>query len=314
MSNYNQIKFALKILQELAEKPLSRKELEETLISFLEQEKQPCTDVSQRISRTIGKLRDCGIKIKSSTRSPYELVESNFPVILSHQQKEALCLASNLLSNMGFLQQAQQLATIIDFSKHLKLLNLKTDFYPPVDYSSGTIVNTIRELEKRIEQGCRYTIRYYSQSKKTEQMYDLDRSELRLHNGVVYLFAFVPDWKFYHFNKSCNIDQNVLFHIKRITAVGPSSDTRWFYNFPTLTIRYRMIGSLANYQPRRFNEKVINRLEKKYVDIETTEDCLFWFKQRFLQYSYNALILEPDWLRQEIKNDLKKSYENYTNF
>lgn len=310
--SYSQLAFALEILRLLADKPRWRNELGDLLTEFLEQQGQSCGDVAQKLSRTIRKLRDCGFEINSAPNRPYELIESNFPLLLSERQKEALYLASYLLSNLGFLTQAEQLQRLYHFSDNYQPPNFKVDFSPPVDYSSEKISETIQQLQKRIEQQCRYTIRYYSQSKGIEQTYDLDRSELRLHNGVLYLFAFVPDWKSYRFDKIPNIDQNILFRINRIKNVGAASNTHWFYDFPTLTIRYRMTGALANYQPRRIYEKIIERnLDANYVDLETIEDYLFWFRQRILQYGSNVIIIEPEFLQKQIKTELEKAYKNY---
>jgi predicted DNA-binding transcriptional regulator YafY len=307
-SNYNQLAFALEILRLLAEKPRKRHELGDLLTQFLEQQRQSSGDVAQKLDRTIRKLRDCGFEIHCAPSYPYELKESNFPVILSSQQREALYLATNLLSNLGFLTQAEQLGRLYKFSEDYQAPNLKVNFNPPVDYSSERIGKIIQQLEQRIEQKRRYTIHYSSQSQGTEQIYDLDCSELRLHNGILYLFAFVPDWKSYRFDKNPNIDQNILFHINRIKIVGAASNTNWFYQFPTLTIRYRMTGHLANYQPRRIQEEVIEyNLQEKYVDIKTREDCLFWFRQRILQYGKNIQVLEPDWLAEDIAQELNKN-------
>lgn len=310
--NYNQLTLAFEILKLLAEQERTRSELGELITNFLEEKGQSTGDMNQKLTRTIRKLRDCGFNISSAPHHPYRLEESNFPLILSNQQKEALYLASYLLSQLGFVTQAEQLGRLYQFSPDYQPTNLKVDFSPPVDYSSEKISNTISELQKRIKKQCRYTIRYYSQSMDRETMYDLDRSELRLHNGVLYLFAFVPDWKSKRFDYSQNIEQNVLFHINRIRNVGSSSFTHWFcHDFPTLTIKYRMTDALANYEPRRIHEKVIERIPKKYVDIETVEDYLFWFRQRILQYGKNAQVLEPLWLREELRVESQEIYQNY---
>jgi predicted DNA-binding transcriptional regulator YafY len=313
MSSNNQLTFALEILRLLAEKPRKRSELGDLLTQFLEEQKQSTGDITQKLDRTIRKLRDCGFEIDCAPSYPYELKQSNFPVILSNEQKEALYLATKLLSQLGFFSPAEQLGRIYQFPKDYQPSNLQADFSPPVDYSSEKISKTIKQLEERIAKKCRYTIRYFSKSTGDEKLYDLDRSELRLHNGVLYLFAFVPDWKSSRFQDIPNIDQNRLFHIKRIQNVGPSSYTQWFYDFPTLTFRYRMSGPLANYEPRRSQERIIEiNTEKKYIDIETTEDYLFWFRQRILQYGQNVQILTPQWLRVEIKKELYNAWKNYS--
>jgi predicted DNA-binding transcriptional regulator YafY len=73
-----------------------------------------------------------------------------------------------------------------------------------------------------------------------------------------------------------------------------------------------MSGYLANYQTRRDREIVLNRnREEKYIDIQTKEDYLFWFRQRILQYGANVTILEPQWLREEIAQELKQTYLQY---
>jgi hypothetical protein len=69
-------------------------------------------DVKQKLTSAIREIRDCGIKIDSVTYSPYKLVESNFPMLLSTEQREALAIAGYFLSNMGFLGQANQIQRI----------------------------------------------------------------------------------------------------------------------------------------------------------------------------------------------------------
>ncbi|CEJ43327.1 Uncharacterized protein apha_00764 [Umezakia ovalisporum] len=85
----------------------------ELLSMFLEQRgKCADADVKQRLTGTIDKLRDCGIKMDSSTHSPYKLVESNFPLLLSTGQRQALGMAAYLLSGMGFSDQGSQIQGI----------------------------------------------------------------------------------------------------------------------------------------------------------------------------------------------------------
>ncbi|MDZ7959165.1 MAG: WYL domain-containing protein [Aulosira sp. DedQUE10] len=239
--NYNQIAFTLEILRLLAEKPRRREELADLLSSFLEQQGKSAdnTDVKQKITRTIRKLRDCGIEIKSSTHSPYELVESNFPVLLSAEQREALAVAAYFLADMGFSAQASQIQRIGNLTELDIPAFVKVDFSPPVDYSDRSLDAIVRQLQERFQQQCRYTIRY--QSKPGEQrIWDIDRSELRLHNGILYLFAFIPDWRSWRFDYWQNIDQNHIFRLDKIVSVGAASDTRWVScDFPTLKICYR---------------------------------------------------------------------------
>jgi hypothetical protein len=69
--------------------------------------------------------------------------------------------------------------------------HLQTDFNPPADYSDTKTKEIITNLQKRLETACRFTIRYRN-SLGDEVLWDLDRSELRLHHGSLYLFAYVP--------------------------------------------------------------------------------------------------------------------------
>ncbi|MFW6296025.1 MAG: helix-turn-helix transcriptional regulator [Halothece sp.] len=313
-SRYNQIAFALEILKLIAEKPRKRDELAELLSAFLEQQGIFREDIPQKLTRTIRQLRDCGFRIKSAPHHPYELVESNLPLLLSQQQRQALYMAAHFLADMGFSEQAGQILRIGNLTEADFPPDVKGDFSPPVDYSHNQLSFKIQQLQQRFERQYRYTIRY-EDSQRNEQTWDLDRSELRLHNGVLYLFALVPDAPSYHLKKRPNVEQNRLFRIDRIKFVGAASSTRWFYpQFPTLNIRYRMSGPLAKYQPRRGHERVIERnREAKYVDIETTEDHLFWFRQRVFQYGANAQVLEPQWLAEDLRNELEKAYLNYGN-
>ncbi|MEO0966989.1 MAG: WYL domain-containing protein [Cyanobacteria bacterium J06639_18] len=83
-------------------------------------------------------------------------------------------------------------------------------------------------------------------------------------------------------------------------------------DFAKIDITYRLSGSLANYQTRRLNEKVIKRdLNAKYVGIITREHYPFWFHQRILRYGSNAQVLTPDWFVEEIRKEHKKGNKNY---
>ncbi|KOP24635.1 transcriptional regulator [Hapalosiphon sp. MRB220] len=312
--NYYQIAFALEILKLLAEKPRRRKDLEDLLSTFLEQHGKSAdnADIKQKISRTIRKLRDCGIKIKSGTRSPYQLVESNFPVLLSTQQREALAVAAYFLADMGFSAQASQIQRIGNLTESDIPSFVKVDFSPPVDYSDRDLDLIVRQLQERFVQQYRYTIRYQSKPGAEGRIWDIDRSELRLHDGLLYLFAFIPDWRSWRFDYWHNIDQNHIFRLDKITSVGAASETRWIScDFPTLKVRYRMSGQLANYQPRRKDELVIySDPQGKFRDIEATIDYWFWFRQRILKYGANVQILSPQKLADEIKNEYKKMWEN----
>ena len=115
--NYNQITFALEILRLLAEKPLKRQELGQLLIQFLEKNGKVSEDVPQKLTRTIRKLRDCGFQIKSAPHHPYELIQSNFPLILSQKQRQALYLAAYFLADMGFSEPASQISRLGNFSE-----------------------------------------------------------------------------------------------------------------------------------------------------------------------------------------------------
>lgn len=314
-SNHNQIAFALEILRLLAEKPRRREELADLLEIFLEQHgKSPDNiDIKQKLTRTIRKLRDCGIQIESTTHSPYKLVESNFPVLLSSEQRQALALAAYFLADMGFSAQASQIQRISNLTELEIPSFVKLDFSPPVNYSDRNLDTIVRQLQERFQQQCRYTIRY--QSKPGEaRIWDIDRSELRLHDGILYLFAFIPDWRSWRFDYWPNIDQNHIFRLDKILSVGAASETRWVScDFPTLKVLYRTTGQLSNYNPRRKDELVIETdPEGKFRDIEATIDYWFWFRQRILKYGANAKIISPQTLAEQIKNEYKKIWENST--
>ncbi|BAY29767.1 hypothetical protein NIES2107_16110 [Nostoc carneum NIES-2107] len=314
--NYNQIAFALEILRLLAEKPRRRKDLEDLLLTFLEQHGKSAdsADIKQKITRTIRKLRDCGIEIKSSTHSPYELVESKFPVLLSTEQREALAVAAYFLSDMGFSAQASQIQRIGNLTESDIPSFVKVDFSPPVDYSDRNLDAIVRQLQERFVQQCRYTIRYQSKPGTQGRIWDIDRSELRMHDGLLYLFAFIPDWRSWRFDYWHNIDQNHIFRLDKIVSVGAASETRWVScDFPTLKVRYRTSGQLANYKPRRKDEVVIDSdPEEKFREIEATIDYWFWFRQRILKYGENVQILSPQLLADEIKKEYKRIWRKFS--
>lgn len=306
--NSNQFGFPLEVLKLLAEKPLRKTELE----NLLRDKGISCEDLPQKITRVIRKLKDCGFEIHSAPNRPYELVESVFPVILSEEQRQALAMAAHLLADMGFSAQASQIYRIGNISSSPQSHSLTVDFHPPVDYSEEKVDDTVRQLQKRLQQKRRFVI-WYRNSKGEERSWDLDKSELRLHNGVLYLFALVPDWRTYNIQTRPNVEQNFVFRVDRIIRIGAASHTPWTYSqFPTLNILYRLTGALGSYKTRRSHESEQPREnDTNFLDILTQEDCLFWFRQRMLQYGASARVMNPPWLAEQIAQTLKEAYTNY---
>lgn len=73
-----------------------------------------------------------------------------------------------------------------------------------------------------------------------------------------------------------------------------------------------MSGALGTYQPRRANERErLRDLEANFVEIVTQEDYLFWFRQRILQYGSSVQMLEPEWLAQQIAQELQRARAVY---
>jgi predicted DNA-binding transcriptional regulator YafY len=311
--DYNQIAFALDILKLLSQRPIARRQLCDRLSVILQQNGQSPGDIKQKLSRAIAKLRDCGFEIDSAPNRPYTLIKSSFPVILSQQQQQALAIAAYFLADMGFSETASQIVRIgnLNYLTNIELpSHVAVDFNPPVDYSQNEAKDTVKTLCDRFEKQCRFSIRYCS-SRGHCQNYDIDRSELRLHDGVLYLFAFVPDWKSRHIQKRPNAEQNIAFRVDRIQQVRASSDTPWsLFHFPTFEVRYRMSGPLRHYQPRRENESEIHR-DSEGVEIVAKEDSVFWLRQRLLRYGANVRILEPDWFASDLLDEFYKGYKNY---
>lgn len=311
-NNYNQFAFALEILRLLSEKPLRRQDLGLLLSDFLEERGKSAEDIHQKISRTVSKLRECGIEIRSAPNRPYELVSSSLPVILSEEQRQALALAAHFLTDMGFSAQAGHLSQIGKLEQFNLPAGVNVNFSPPIDYSEARVEDIVQTLQERFRQRRRYTIRYCS-SRGNQQNRDLDRSELRLHNGVLYLFAYVPDFAPRYVLERPSVEQNQAFRVDRILSIRAASDIPWgILRFPTLEVHYRMSGPLGTYQPRRVNERErLRDREANVVEIVAQEDSLFWFRQRILQYGENVQILKPIWLATQIAAELKRAHQNY---
>ncbi|MEL7070579.1 MAG: WYL domain-containing protein [Cyanobacteria bacterium J06581_3] len=309
-SKFSQVQLAIAILQKLSQRPYVPNELCEELHEVLETHEQSTADVRRKVSRMVSKLRDCGFEISSAPNRPYQLKASSFPVILTMDQRKSLTLAIHLLDSMGFSAQASHLIELIGFERGTQPQQLQATFSPPVDYSEAALANTVETLQDRFQKRRRFIIRYKS-SRGKENTYDLDRSELRLHNGVLYLFSYVPDFSFRH----DRVEKNQIFRVDRILRVGPASDIPWELKFPTLDLTYRMSGPLGSYQPRRDCEKVINRdssTPPEWVDIKTTEESLFWFRQRLFQYRSNVRLLSPSWVVKQVAREMLKAAQNYS--
>jgi predicted DNA-binding transcriptional regulator YafY len=309
-ARFNQLKFAIAILQKLAEKPYTPRALSEELYNFLEEHGQSMDDATRKISRMIAKMRDCGFEIRSAPNRPYELVQSSFPVILTPDQREALALAAYILDDMGFSNQASQVLQISGFERSKLPEQLKVNFSPPVDYGEDRLDTIVQTLQVRFQKRRRYTIRYRN-SRGEERPWDLDRSELRLHNGVLYLFAYAPDFS----ARNHDVEKNQIFRVDRIQQIGAPSNIPWGrLQFPSIELTYRMSGPLGSYQPRRGHEKVLMRdpaTNPEWVEVQTIEESLFWFRQRLFQYGVNAQLLSPKWFVKRIANEIFKSAQGY---
>jgi predicted DNA-binding transcriptional regulator YafY len=299
----HQIAFALAILKLLADRPMKRSEL----ILALGDRGFTATDLLQKISRTIVKLRQCGLKIHSAPNRPYELSHSNFPVILSADQQQALSLGAYVLDDMKFGTEAGHLRQIGQLETDLSKVPLKVNFSPPVDYSDTKVQEWITSLQERIAARRRFAIRYRA-GNGDENNWDCDRSELRLHNGTLYLFAHVPNVAQRH----SPIDRNRIFRVDRLITIHPCSDICWgMPEFPTETFHYCMTGPLAHYKPRRVHEQVVKEKEGILVEIATQESNWFWFRQRLLQYGQYCRLLSPRWAIEQIKDELNQVVKQY---
>ena len=307
----SQLAFTLEILRILSQKSINRDNLANELATFVESFGQPAGDVHQKLTRTIRKLRDCGFEINSAPNRPYELVKSNFPVIITPAQREALAMAAYVLDDMGFSAQGSYLLQLAGVTENTLPTQLKVNFSPPVDYGEDRLDSIVQVLQQRFQQRRRYVIRY-SSSRGSEKNWDLDRSELRMHNGVLYLFAHAPDFSARHHL----VEKNQIFRVDRIMQVGPASEIPWgILQFPTIELTYRMSGPLGTYQPRRANENILDQDQEhdspNWVDIATIEESLFWFRQRLLKYGENIRLLTPPWFVKRIAAETQRMAQNY---
>lgn len=307
----NQIALVIEILRLLAQKERSRQELADLLSEFLDARAEPMGDTMQKLDRAMRKLRNCGFEISGGPNRLYKLEKTHFPVILTSEQKNALSLAASLLDNLEFSREAAQIRSIDESLEYQESGEIITNFNPPVNYSDRQITETLQRLKERIREQLRFTINYTSAQGKTN-FWDLDRSELRLHDGIIYLFSYVPTLPYIDKNQKDPVENNRMFRIDRIDKVNPASTVSWFSQFPTLDIRYRLTGALGKHQPRRPQEQIIEQnRENNFVIIKTKEDCLFWFRQRIMKYGANAEILTPEWLRQKMGQEFKRAYDKY---
>ena len=303
----------LHLLACLARGPVRRQDLATELGHYLESIGQLSSDPTQKLDRALRKLRSCGFEIDSAPHRPYQLRASNFPVLLTPSQRQAIAKANHLFQQMGFSAEAAELAPLLAAADLEQAADLSTDFSPPADYSDPRLSEILSDLRDRLNQQRRFTIRYRG-SQGSEAIYDLDRSELRLHDGILYLFAWVPDLPPWQQSRPLEpVDRNRLFRLDRIQQVNRAADVAWLASdFPTLTVRYQLLGPLAGYQPRRPRERVIARYpEQGTVTLESQEDYPFWFQQRLMRYREHAILLEPAWLVAEIVQSLRTMQGRY---
>ena len=156
-SPWNQIGFALEILRLLTQKSQKKSEL----MLLLGERGFADGDLGQKITRTITKLRSCGFEIKSAPNQPYKLVTSDFPVIITEEQRQALAMACVLLASLGFSAEPGHIYRIANWENRISH-KLTTDFHPPTNYSEDKIQEVVQDLQNRIGKKRRFVVWYRS--------------------------------------------------------------------------------------------------------------------------------------------------------
>ncbi|WP_159784514.1 hypothetical protein [Sodalinema gerasimenkoae] len=196
MTPDSQLSFILQLLKHLCHGPISRDELITKLSLDLDEMGHARGDVTQKLDRTLKKLRSCGFEIESAPHHPYHLKQSHFPLLLTSSQRGAIATATHLLEQLGFAQGAAELQLLLQSNDYQDIASLEADFSPPVDYSQPRLATILDQLRDRIAQQQRLIIDQFPQGVTFAQV-NLSAVSPRLSGGLVKLKAPWPaKWRY----------------------------------------------------------------------------------------------------------------------
>lgn len=203
-------------------------------------------------------------------------------------------LITKLTSDLGSKQQEH-------FNKHTAR---RSPLQPAIDYSPYN--ENFLKLEEAISVRAPIQFRYRS-SKGTELLHNyVEALEIEFYDRHFYLVGYSSRSKHVH-----------DFRIDRIREIQKVSDQRLppgsLHQRQLISFRYRLSKDLAQGEiSQRFDDqRIVERLDNGDAIIEAKGRSDFFIIQTLLRYRSNAELLEPAWLRDQLKEEVRKLSEIY---
>ncbi len=265
------------------------------------------------IDRDIERLQYLGIIItRSATRPPIYTLIGGVP----HFTTDDIGALSLVRTSFGHHHpQAAQVQALLDrLTAHLD--DVQQNIYqqpqafsvpiqPAIDYTP--YASLIHQLEQAIRVGQMVRFRYRS-----------SRGELRLHRRVE---PHAMEYYERHFYLVAYSHYSRQVHDFRIDRIQDDEAFRLLARLPPemthtrrlITFRYRLDATLAQGEiSQRFVEqRIVERLPNGDVIIEAQGRSDFFIRRTLLKYAGGAELLEPEWLRTQMADEVTALYNLY---
>jgi predicted DNA-binding transcriptional regulator YafY len=292
------------LLAALRDGPLSRPNLIERL-----GDAYPRTASARpMIDRDIRHLAELGITIEiSRTRPPVYTLRGGAP-IFGDAELRALALVRDTFGSRH--PQAAQVQALLDRltgqlseaeqRAYLRRQALRAPVQPAIDYSP--YAGLIARLEDAIGRGQMVAFHYQPGGRARATPHDrVEPYEIEFYERHFYLVAYTHSSR-----------QTLDFRIDRIKAETFTALERLPPGLEharrPVTFRYRLAAELARGQiSQRFErQRVVERLPNGDAIVEAEGRSDFFIVQTLLRYRSNAELLEPEWLRQKMAEEVRK--------
>lgn len=292
------------LLDALRAGPLKRPDLLSRLCGNV----YPATASARRmIDRDIERLKDLGIVIErdSTTRPPVYRLHGGTPVFCDEELRTLALLRDSFDERHP---QSARVHTLLErLTQHLneeerhsytRRQALRMPVHPAIDYTP--YAGLLARLEEAISRQQTLAFHYKPVDKARATLHrEVEPYEIEYYERHFYLVAYSYNTRRVHDFRVDRIEYDEVF------GVVPGGSWSWPQR-RMITFRYRLAAVLAQGEiSQRFeNQRVVERLPNGDVIIEAEGRSDFFIRRMLLKYASNAELLEPEWLRELIRQEV----------
>ena len=267
------------------------------------------------IQRDIDILSVAGIPVTSS-KGPsggYSLMD-NYKLDKTFLKKDEMRILTdlltgleNLLSQVGF-RDIKEKVNAITKDESCFSAKIRFDFMPWLPHHK--IQDKLIQISEAIESNRLIEIQYRDQKGK-ETLRKIEPCQLVMKDYAWYLYGYCMNRKDFRYFKVMRIGQFKLteesFEPRQLPDEEPFADLQDKLINIKLLLRNKAIGRADDYFP----VKDI-KYEKDFIIVQTQYPDDIWLQQVLLSFGKDVEVLEPEHLKEQIKQEAQKMFELYS--